>query len=133
MRGRRCGGGTHLLHSVQHVLLGDGLASRADREHAGLRAHRPDLRARGVRAQACQELVPDTLVHVHAFAVDRENVLATLQIRQAELHLQACKRLHVMAHTDASEANAKALVPMHACEQQEPRAPTPCGRVAPVA
>mmetsp|Transcript_46775 Transcript_46775/g.105792 ORF Transcript_46775/g.105792 Transcript_46775/m.105792 type:complete len:217 (-) Transcript_46775:851-1501(-) len=76
-----------LLDRVEEVLLGDGLPPRTDGEHAGLGAHAPELGARGVGAEAREELVPDVPVHRHGLGVDLEDVRAALEVGEAELHL----------------------------------------------
>lgn len=63
-----------LVHGVQKVFLRDGLFPRANRKHARLRAHRPQLRARGVGAQSCYQFVPDVSVHVHGLGVNAKDV-----------------------------------------------------------
>ena len=56
--GELCVGLDDLVDGVEEVLLGGDLPPGADGEHAGLRADGPDLRARRVRAEPGQELVP---------------------------------------------------------------------------
>lgn len=76
------------VHRVQKVLLRYRLLAGSDREHSRLRAHRSQLRSRGVGAQPRHQLVPDVSVHVHGLGVDAEDVRPPFQVRKAELNLE---------------------------------------------
>mmetsp|Transcript_60436 Transcript_60436/g.143179 ORF Transcript_60436/g.143179 Transcript_60436/m.143179 type:complete len:477 (-) Transcript_60436:8-1438(-) len=75
-----------LVDRFEHVLLGDGLAARADRVHARLRADGAQVGAGAVGAQPRQQLEPDVAVAVDVARVDLEDLGAPLQIRHAKLH-----------------------------------------------
>mmetsp|Transcript_26420 Transcript_26420/g.82369 ORF Transcript_26420/g.82369 Transcript_26420/m.82369 type:complete len:205 (+) Transcript_26420:486-1100(+) len=76
-----------LVDGVEHVLLGDALAARADGEHARLGADAAQLGTRSVRAKPRDELVADVAVHAHGLGVDLEDVRAALEVGQPELDL----------------------------------------------
>eukprot|EP00955_Chlamydomonas_euryale_P007629 80993-Chlamydomonas_euryale.AAC.1 len=78
-----------LVNGVQKVLLGDGFATRAHSKHARLCAHRPQVGARRVGAQAREQLVADVALARHRAGVDLEDLRAGLQVWEAELDLRA--------------------------------------------
>mmetsp|Transcript_206 Transcript_206/g.420 ORF Transcript_206/g.420 Transcript_206/m.420 type:complete len:248 (+) Transcript_206:630-1373(+) len=76
-----------LVDRLQEVLLGRCLSSGADGEHAGLSAHAADVGTGRVGAQARQEVEADVPLAVHRAAVDLEDVLAALEVWEAEFDL----------------------------------------------
>ena len=61
-----------LLHSVEKVLLGHGLAARTNRKHAGLGADRADFGAGRVGAQTREQLPSNVLLARDGLLVNLE-------------------------------------------------------------
>ena len=74
-----------LVDGVHQVLLGDGLPSGADREHAALGAHRTNICAGRVWAHPRNKLKSDVLVKSHSLRVNLEDLYTTLEVGEAEL------------------------------------------------
>lgn len=74
------------VHGLEEILLGGDLASGSDGKHSSFSADGSDLSASGVGAQTRQQFESDVAFDGHRPSVDLENVSATLQVRQAELH-----------------------------------------------
>mmetsp|Transcript_23861 Transcript_23861/g.51446 ORF Transcript_23861/g.51446 Transcript_23861/m.51446 type:complete len:260 (-) Transcript_23861:692-1471(-) len=77
----------HLVDRLDHVFLSHRLPPAPDSEHARLDADGADVGAGCVGAKPCEEFEADVSLAVHRARVDLEDVGATLEVGQAELHL----------------------------------------------